>query len=232
MAPRRPAQDWHDVPGAQELMDKALPLAAAAKETRDCGPIAEVVLQTTLLFTTPKGLPDLRRSGGLARAWMADLLDAIGFAPPRLAPMDERKKVARERESLAQAIREALSPVRVAFVRQLDGHPEERERLFPGFSSSVEIFEYYKIIPKAQREIRIARYNHRISLQKLGSLLSGDEPPIAPADGEEAVHAVHRLATALTPDLFDGVDVETRSQLRQELSETRAALLALEDALS
>ncbi|MFD0400172.1 hypothetical protein ACFVHI_19080 [Kitasatospora sp. NPDC127121] len=212
-------------------MDKALPLAVVAKETRDCGPVAEVVLQTTLLFKTPKGLPDLRRSGGLARAWMADLLDAIGFAPPRLAPMDERKKVARERESLAQAIREALSPARVTFIRQLDDHPEERERLFPGFSSSDEIFEYYKIIPKAQREIRIARYNRRISLQKLGALLSADEPTIAPADGAEVVHAIHRLATALAPDLFDGADARSEELLRQELAETRAALLALEESL-
>ncbi|WP_159400753.1 hypothetical protein [Streptomyces sp. XY431] len=213
-------------------MDKALPLAAAAKESRDCGPVAAVVLQATLLFKTPKGLPDLRRSGGQARGWMSDLLDAIGFAPPRLAPMDERKKVARERESLAQAIREALSPVRVDFIRQLDDRPEELERLFPGFSSSDEIFEHYKIIPKAQREIRIARYNRRISLQKLGALLADDDLPIAPADGAEAVHAVHRLATGLTPGLFDGTDTETAELLRQELAETRAALLALEKSLS
>ncbi|MER7705477.1 hypothetical protein ABTX81_21615 [Kitasatospora sp. NPDC097605] len=232
MPRKKPTPAWQEVPGAQELMDKALPLAAAAKETRDCGPVAEVVLQTTLLFTTPKGLPDLRRSGGLARTWMADLLDALGFAPPRLAPMDERKKVAKERESLAQAIREALSPVRVAFIRQLDDRPEERERLFPGFSSSDEIFEHYKIIPQAQREIRIARYNHRTSLQRLGTLLADDAPTIAPADAPDVVHALHRLATALAPALLDGADAKEKAQLRRELAETRAALLALEESLS
>ncbi|MFF4815098.1 hypothetical protein ACFY2K_10975 [Kitasatospora sp. NPDC001309] len=213
-------------------MDKALPLTIAARETRECGPVADVVLQVMLILTTSEGLPDLRRSGGRMKAWMADLLDAAGLVPPPLSTEQERKRVARERQSLAQAIREALSPVRVAYIQGLDDKPEERSRLFPGFASSDEIFAHFKIIPKAQSEIRAETYQRRTALQKIGAAVLSSDGAVSPDQCADVVSTVHRTVAALTPASFQGLDPQTRDQLRQELSETRAALLALEDSLS
>ncbi|MFD9687880.1 hypothetical protein ACFWXO_19225 [Kitasatospora sp. NPDC059088] len=213
-------------------MDKALPLTISAKETREFGPVADVVLQAMLILTTSEGLPDLRRSGGRMKGWMADLLDAVGLAPPPLCTAEERKRVTKERQSLAQSIREALSPVRVAYIQQLDHRPDERNRLFPGLSSADEIFAHFKIIPKAQSEIRAETYQRRTELQRIGAAVLASDGEASSARSPEVVSAVHRAIAALTPRSFEGLDPQTRDQLRQELAETRAALLVLENALS
>ncbi|WP_328953683.1 hypothetical protein [Kitasatospora purpeofusca] len=231
MPPKKPtAPAWLEFPGAQEIMDRAVPLVGPARESRDFGPLAEVVFETALLFANAEGRPDLRRESYAARQWMSALLDTAGVKAPPMSSPEIRAAAKKARDSILQGVRGALSPVRVRWVLSLS--PEDLSRRFPGLLSSDEVFEYYKIIPKAQREVRIDRYNRRTSLQKLGALLADDEPTIVPADGPDVIHALHRLATALSPNVFNGADVETKKLLRQELAETRAALLALEDALS
>ncbi|MFF4922919.1 MULTISPECIES: hypothetical protein [unclassified Kitasatospora] len=231
MPPKKPtAPAWLEFPGAQEIMDRAVPLVGPARESRDFGPLAEVVFETALLFTNAEGRPDLRRESYAARQWMSTLLDTAGVKAPPMSSPEVRAAVKKDRDSVLQGVRGALSPVRVQYVLSLG--PEGLARQFPGLMSSDEVFEYYKIIPKAQREVRIDRYNRRTSLQKLGALLSDEAPAIAPADGPDVIHALHRLATALTGALFDGADAGEKDRLRQELNETRAALLALEQVLS
>ncbi|MEU4116143.1 hypothetical protein AB0F71_16800 [Kitasatospora sp. NPDC028055] len=55
---------------------------------------------------------------------------------------------------------------------------------------------------------------------------------VPPTRSPEVVSTVHRAVAALSPASFEGLDPQTRDRLRQELRETRTALLALEDSLS
>ncbi|MFJ7275335.1 hypothetical protein [Kitasatospora sp. NPDC098663] len=237
MPPRKKAAapGWQAVPGAQAVMDKAVPLVAPARETRDFGPLAEVVFETALIFPNSKGLPDLRRESYAARQWMSALLDAAGIKAPPMSPKEVRDAVAKDRQSILQAIRDALSPVRVAYVFSLDERPEELAARFPGFSSAAEVFAYYKIIPKAQSTIRAENYHRRAALQSIGAVLdpeAGDDAVVPPARTVAVVQSVHRTVAALAPASFEGLDPAVLAQLRRELAETRAALLALEDSLS
>ncbi|MGW2539406.1 hypothetical protein ACWC5I_00660 [Kitasatospora sp. NPDC001574] len=232
MPPKKPtAPTWVEFPGAQEIMDRAVPLLVAA-QAREYDALAAVVFETALLFTNSEGRPDLSRSSHNAKRWMSDLLDTGGFKPVPGDSKERREKLAADRQAVLQGVRTAMSKIRVAYIRSMDSNPAERDRRFPGLSGSDAIFAYYKIIPKAQSELRLEEYHRRTSLQKLGALLADDKPTIAPAEGPDVIHALHRLATALAPALLDGADAKERAQLRREIGETRAALLALEESLS
>ncbi|MFB7377793.1 hypothetical protein ACFXAF_01080 [Kitasatospora sp. NPDC059463] len=232
MPPKKPAAPaWQEVPGAQEIMDRALPLLGAAR-AREYEALAAVVFETALLFTNSEGRPDLSRSSHNAKRWMSDLLDAGGFKPVPGDSKERREKLAADRQAVLQGVRTAMSKIRVDYIRSMDTDSAERDHRFPGLPDSDAIFAYYKIIPKAQSELRLEDYHRRTSLQRLGALLADDEPSIAPADGPDVVHALHRLATALAPALLDGADAQEKAQLRREIGETRAALLALEESLS
>ncbi|MFD4397868.1 hypothetical protein [Kitasatospora sp. NPDC058478] len=231
MAQRRPVQDWRDVPGAQELMDKALPLLGAVR-AREYGPLAAVAFETALLFTNREGLPDLRRSSHDAKRWMSDLLDAGGFKPVPGDSKERREKLASDRQAISQGVRTAMSPIRVTYVRSMDENPAERERRFPGLTDSDAIFAYYKIKPKAQRELRLEHYHRKAALQSIAAAVLTPDGEIPPARCVEVVDTVHRTVTALDPASFGGLAPETLVELRQKLRETRAALLALEDVLS
>ncbi|MCX4751432.1 hypothetical protein OG455_39040 [Kitasatospora sp. NBC_01287] len=229
---KKTAPGWQEVPGAQDVMARAVPLAAVARETRSYAPLAEAVFDAALLFTNSDGLPDLRRESGPARQWMSDLLDTVGLKAPPQSSLESRREAERARQSLAQSVREALSSVRVAYIRQLDEQQEERERRFPGLSSSEEVFAYYKIVPKAQREIRAETYKRRVTLQSIGAAVLSDDEEVPAARCAEVVHSMHRTVAALAPASFAGLDAETTAQLREEIQATRAALLVLERALS
>ncbi|WP_406206821.1 hypothetical protein OH807_33570 [Kitasatospora sp. NBC_01560] len=237
MPPRKKAAapGWQAVPGTQAVMDKAVPLVAPARETRDFGPLAKVVFETALLFPNSKGLPDLRRESYAARQWMSALLDAAGIKAPPMSPKEVREAVAKDRQSILQSIRDALSPVRVDYVTSLDERPEEMAERFPGLSSADEVFAYYKIIPKAQSTIRTENYHRRAALQTIGAVLdvaAGDDAVVPPARTAEVVQSVRRTVAALAPASFEGLDPATTERLREELRETRAVLLALEESLS
>ncbi|WP_405007498.1 hypothetical protein OHV13_28620 [Kitasatospora purpeofusca] len=233
MSPRKKsAPGWQAVPHAQTVMDKAVPLAVAARETREYAPLAETVLEAVLLFPNADGLPDLRRSGHAAKGWMSDLLDTAGLKAPPMSSKEVRDQVAKDRQSLAQSVREAFSPVRVNYISSLDDLPDELSKRFPGLKSAAEVFDYYKIIPKAQSAIRTANYQRRAALQSIGAAVVGEDGEIPSSRSAEVVRSVHRTVSALSPAAFAELDAETRDQLRQELSETRAALLALENALT
>ncbi len=227
MAARKPAKDWRDVPGAQEIMDRALPLAQAA-QAREYGPLAEVVFETTLLFKNSEGLPDLRRDSHDAKRWMSDLLDTAGLKPVPGDSKEHREDLKRERETTRQGIRAAMSQVRVDYVRSLDRDPAQREKLFPGLASSDEIFAYYRIVPQAQKEIVSA---NRRALQVASRIAFAEDEDLAipPARSPQVVRSFRLALATLSPQ---ALDAETRDQLRQELAETRAALLALEKSLS
>ncbi|MFE2410855.1 hypothetical protein ACFXDE_21175 [Kitasatospora sp. NPDC059408] len=212
-------------------MDKALPLLASAR-AREYGPLAAVVFEGALLFTNSDGLPDLSRSSHDAKRWMSDLLDAGGFKPVPGDSKERREKLAADRQAVLQGVRAAMSPIRVAYVRGMDDDAAERERRFSGFGDSDAIFEYYKIKPKAQSELRLEDYHRRAALQTIGAAVLAPDSEVPPTRSPEVVSTVHRAVAALTPASFEGLDSQTRDQLRRELSETRAALLALENALS
>ncbi|MBO1415550.1 hypothetical protein [Streptomyces sp. FH025] len=233
MPPKKKAAPvWQAFPGAQEVMDRAVPLVAPAQQSRDFGPLAAVVFETALIFTNADGLPDLRRESYATRQWMSSLLDAAGIVAPPMSPLDVREAVKKDRQSLLQSIREAISPVRVNYVYSLDELTDERARLFPNLSSSEEIFAYYKIIPKTQREIRTANYHRKAALQSIGAAVLGADGEVPPGRCAEVVHSLHRTVAALSPKVFEELSPEVKDQLRKELAETRAALLALESALS
>jgi hypothetical protein len=197
--------------------------------------LAQVVLEAVLLFADPEGRPDLRRSGHAAKSWMSDLLDEVGFKAPPMSAMEVRERVAKERKSFAQSIREAFSPVRVSYICALDDRSEELAARFPGLSSAAEVFAYYKIIPRAQSTIRAENYSRRAALQTIGAVLDGTasgDAVVPSSRAAEVVQSVHRIVAALAPASLQGLDPAVLAQLRQELSETRAALLALEESLS
>ncbi|MFJ1756022.1 hypothetical protein [Kitasatospora sp. NPDC088134] len=228
MAARKPTKaSWQVVPGAQEVMDRALPLARSA-QARGYGPLAAVVFETAFLFVNSDGLPDLRRDSHQAKRWMSDLLDSAGLKPVPGDSTDHRKELKKNRETTLQGIRAAMSQVRVDYVRSLDQDPVQREKLFPGLTSSDEIFAYYRIVPQAQKEIVSA---NRQALQVASRIAFAEDDGLAvpPARSPQVVRSFRLALATLDPQALDAA---TRSQLRQELSETRAALLALEDALS
>lgn len=128
-----------------------------------------------------------------------------------------------------------MSPIRVGYIRGMDDNPDERERRFPGLANSDAIFAYYKIIPKAQSELRLEDYHRRAALQTIGAVLdgaAGDDAVVPPARTAEVVHSLRRTVAALALASFEGLDPATTERLREELRETRAALLALEESLS
>ncbi|WP_406111283.1 hypothetical protein [Kitasatospora purpeofusca] len=228
MAARKPTKaSWQDVPGAQEVMDRALPLVLSVR-AREYGPLAEVVFETALLFANSEGLPDLRRESYAARMWVADLLDAAGLKPVPGDSPERRKALKKDRETVSLGIRAAMSQVRVDYVRSLDQDGVQREKLFPGLASSDEIFAYYRIVPQAQKEIVSA---NRRALQVASRIAFAEDEDLAipPARSPQVVRSFRLALATLSPQ---ALDAETRDQLREELSETRAALLALEQALS
>ncbi|MFJ2775683.1 hypothetical protein [Kitasatospora sp. NPDC087315] len=232
MPPRKQTTPhWQEVPGAQDAMDRALPLLAAVR-AREYGPLAAVVFETALLFANADGLPDLGRTSHNAKKWMSDLLDAGGYKPVPGDSKERRERLAADRQAVLQGVRAAMSPIRVTYVRSMDGNPAERERMFPGLTSSDAIFAYYKIKPKAQSELRLEDYHRKAALQSIGAAALGAETDVPSSRGAEVVHTVQRAVAALTPASFASLDPQTRDQLRRELAETRAALLALEESLS
>ncbi|WP_406087433.1 hypothetical protein [Kitasatospora purpeofusca] len=159
---------------------------------------------------------------------MSDLLDSAGLKPVPGDSADRRKELKRNRETTLQGIRAAMSQVRVDYIRSLDHDPEQREKLFPGLASSDEIFAYYRIVPQAQKEIVSA---NRRALQVASRIAFAEDEDLAipPARSPQVVRSFRLALATLSPQ---ALDAETRDQLRQELSETRAALLVLEKALT
>ncbi|MFJ1754177.1 hypothetical protein [Kitasatospora sp. NPDC088134] len=189
-----------------------------------------MVFETALLFKNADGLPDLRRETYAARQWMTSLLDAAGLVAPPRSPLEVREAVKKERQSLLQSVREAISPVRVEYVRALGGRPDELAATFPEMATPDDVFAYYKIIPKAQREVRSANYQRRAAQQVLGAaMFNGD--PIQPADCRRAVDGLHTLAEALSPASFAELDRDSLDGLRETLRETAAVLLDLDNKL-
>ncbi|MFB7947022.1 hypothetical protein ACFC6L_19140 [Kitasatospora phosalacinea] len=228
---KKSAADWRDVPGAQEVWGKALPLVEAAQRDKAYGPLAEVAFQTTLLFKNRDGLPDLRRASHQAKRWMSDLLDAAGLKPVPGDSTERREQLAADRDAILQGVRAAMNPIRVRYVRSMDEDPAERERRFPDLPDSVAIFAYYRIVPRAQSEVRAETYQRRTAQQHIGAALLSADGGISGENCAEAVHGLHRLASALSTASFEGLDQVTADQLRQELRETAAALFDLDNQL-
>ncbi|MFJ5233949.1 hypothetical protein ACIQBJ_29110 [Kitasatospora sp. NPDC088391] len=228
---KKSAADWRDVPGAQDIWDKALPLVAVARREKDYGPLATEAFKTTLLFKNREGLPDLRRASHQAKRWMSDLLDAAGLKPVPGDSNERREQLAAERDAILQGVRAAMNPIRVRFVRSMDDDPAERARRFPDLPDSVAIFAYYRIVPRAQSEVRAETYQRRTAQQHVGAALLSADGGISQENCVEAVHGLHRLATALSPSSFEGLDPSAADQLRQELRETAVVLLDLDNKL-
>ncbi|MFJ6622346.1 hypothetical protein ACIQOW_32790 [Kitasatospora sp. NPDC091335] len=190
-----------------------------------------MVFETTLLFTNSEGLPDLRRDSHDAKRWMSDLLDAAGLKPTPGDSTERREELKKERETTRQGIRAAMSQVRVDYVRSLDNDPAERQKRFPGLASSDEIFAYYRIVPQAQKEIVSA---NRRALQVASRIAfgEGDDLAVPPVRSPQVVRSFRQALATLTPQAVASLDSETRDQLRRELAETRAVLLALDESLS
>ncbi|WP_031067080.1 hypothetical protein [Streptomyces sp. NRRL WC-3742] len=221
---------WQDVPGAQEVMDRALPLARSV-QAREYGPLATVVFETALLFTNADGLPDLRRESYAARMWMSDLLDGMGLKPVPGDSAEHRKKLKEDRDTASRAVRAAMSQVRVDYIRSLDDDPVQREERFPGLASADEIFAYYRIVPQAQKEI-VSANRRALQVASRIAFAEGDDLAIPPARSPQVVRSFRLALDTLTPQTLASLDTETRDQLREELQNTRAALLALENELS
>ncbi|WP_043477475.1 hypothetical protein [Kitasatospora sp. MBT66] len=231
MAARKSSKaGWQEVPGAQDVMDRALPLVLSAR-AREYGPLAAVVFETAFLFMNSEGLPDLRRDSHYAKRWMSDLLDAAGLKPVPGDSTERRKELKTERETVLLGIRAAMSQVRVDYVRSLDSDPVEREKRFPGLSSSDEIFAHYRIVPQAQKEI-VSANRRALQVASRIAFAEGDDLAIPPARSPQVVRSFRLALDTLTPQTLASLDTTTRDQLREELRQTRAALLALEDALS
>ncbi|MFI1521672.1 hypothetical protein [Kitasatospora cineracea] len=228
---KKSAADWRDVPGAQDVWDKALPLVEAAQREKNYGPLAAEAFKTTLLFKNRDGLPDLRRASHQAKRWMSDLLDAAGLKPVPGDSKERREQLAAERDAILQGVRAAMNPIRVSFVRGMDSNPTEREQRFPDLPDSVAIFAYYRIVPRAQSEVRAETYQRRTAQQHIGAALLSADGGISEENCAEAVHGLRRLAVALSPASFEGLDQATADQLRQELRETATALLDLDNKL-
>ncbi|WP_441248930.1 hypothetical protein [Kitasatospora sp. McL0602] len=232
--------DWHDVNGAQDAMDRALPLALVARDNytgmaRSMAPLAEVAFDAALLFTNSDGMPDIRRDSFAARQWTADLLDGVGLKVEDSDDLDEKVRKESVRKKLSQALREAMSPVRVLRIRALDDDPEQMAELFPGFSAAADIFKHYDILPKTQAEIRAENYQRRALLQQAGAaaLEEGESTAktISPERSAEVVRRVRKSVAALVPSSFGAVTHDEAVELRKEIKEARAALLKIEKAL-
>lgn len=232
MATKKPsAPRWQEVPGAQEVMDRALSLAAAGP-ARAYGQLAAVVFETALLFTNADGLPDLRRESYLARRWMSDLLDAAGYKPVPGMSKEMREKLAKDRTSMSQGIRAAMSQVRVDYLRGLDNDPAERDRRFSAFGSSDAIFDYYRIVPQARNELQAGKLQALQAASRIGQAVEDGDLTIPPLRSPQVVRTFRQAIATLSPEALACLDRTTADQLREELAETRAALLALEESLS